>query len=43
VPAIDTGINVVHEAKTFMRWCVKESWTKVTNPFGGIEILGERL
>jgi integrase len=41
-PAVDTRINVLHEAKTFMRWCLKQRWTKVAEPFAGIEILGER-
>ena len=41
-PAVDTRINVLHEAKTFMRWCLKQRWTKVPEPFAGIEILGER-
>ena len=25
-----------------MRWCLKQRWTKVAEPFAGIEILGER-
>lgn len=41
-PAVDTRINVLHEAKTFMRWCLKQRWTKVAEPFASIEILGER-
>ena len=41
-PAVDTRINVLHEAKTFMRWCLKQRWTKVAEPFAGVEILGER-
>jgi integrase len=41
-PAVDTRISVLHETKTFIRWCRKQGWTKVADPFGGIEILGER-
>jgi integrase len=41
-PAIDTQRNVLHETRTFMRWCRKQGWAKTAEPFGQIEIIGQR-
>jgi integrase len=41
-PATDTQMNVLHETRTFTRWCESKRWSRVADPFRGIEILGSR-
>jgi hypothetical protein len=32
-PATDTQMNVLHETRTFTRWCESKRWSKIADPF----------
>jgi integrase len=40
--AVDTQLNHLAQAKTFVRWLAKKGWLKTPDVFDGIEVLGRR-
>ena len=40
--AVDTNLNTLNQAKTFLRWIFKKQWIKADNLLDGIEVLGTR-
>jgi integrase len=40
--AVDTNLNTLSQAKTFVAWLDKKGWVKVADLFGQVEVLGRR-